>query len=116
MRQPGVPRVFHLTDVPAWPNHPLARSARIVTRESTGSQRLYAGMFWNEPGAIGGWSFRDDDPDEGRTVDGIEFGANDVVFFAAGHTYLTEVIGDEPVQVFYVMAPAPAWMAPLGPE
>lgn len=101
MRQPGVPRVFHLTDVPAWPNHPLARSARIVTRESTGSQR---------------WSFRDDDPDEGRTVDGIEFGANDVVFFAAGHTYLTEVIGDEPVQVFYVMAPAPAWMAPLGPE
>jgi len=140
MTRPGEPRVFHLSDIPARPNHPLARSARIVTPESTGSQRLYAGMFWNEPGAGGGWSFRGDDPDEGRTVDGIphlgehdevylclsgrvrvrwdggefEFGANDVVYFAAGHTYVTEVIGDEPVQVFYVMAPAPGWMAPLG--
>lgn len=140
MTTTGEPRVFHLADVPARPNHPLARSARIVTPESTGSQRLFAGMFWNDPGATGGWSFRDDDPDAGTSVDGLphlgahdevylclsgrcritwdegefEFGPNDVVYFAAGRTYRSEVIGDEPLQVFYVMAPAPAWMVPLG--
>ena len=138
----GRPRVFHLADVPPLANNPLARSARIVTPESSGSGRLYAGMFWSQPGSRGGWSFRGDDPDEGRTVDGVphlglhdevylclsgrvrvrweegsfEFGAGDVVYFAAGYTYLTEVIGDELVQVFYVMAPAPRWMAPLGAE
>ena len=142
MTTPGEPRVFHLADIPALPNNPLARSARIVTPESTGSERLYAGMFWSEPGSAGGWSFRGDDPDEGRTINGIphlglhdevylclggrvsvtwedgafEFGAGDVVFFAAGRTYMTQVLGDEPVQVFYVMAPAPGWMAPLSSE
>jgi mannose-6-phosphate isomerase-like protein (cupin superfamily) len=96
-------------------------------------------MFWSEPGSRGGWSFLRDDPDEGRTVDGIphlgahdevylclrgrigvtwedgafEFGANDVVFFPAGQTYRTEVLGDEPAQVFYVMGPAPRWMTTL---
>lgn len=140
MNQPAQPRIFHLAQVPVGSNSPTSRSARIVTPESTGSERLYAGMFWSQPGSCGGWSFRDEDPDEGRTANGIphlgahdevylcltgrvrvtwedgsfEFGANDVVFFAAGRTYLTEVVGDEPVQVFYVMAPAPAWMAPLG--
>jgi mannose-6-phosphate isomerase-like protein (cupin superfamily) len=140
--QPGRPRVFHLADQRALPNNRLARSARVVTPESTGSARLYAGMFWSQPGSTGGWSFRGDDPDEGRTIDGMphlglhdevylclsgrvrvtweegsfEFGAGDVVYFAAGHQYLTEVIGDEPVQVFYVMAPAPGWMAPLDSE
>lgn len=136
----GEPRVFNLADIPARPHHPLARSSRVVTPESTGSQRLFAGMFWNDPGARGGWSFRDGDPDEGRSIDGIphlgahdevylclsgrcritweggefEFGVDDVVYFPAGHIYLSEVVGDEPLQVFYVMAPAPEWMAPLG--
>jgi mannose-6-phosphate isomerase-like protein (cupin superfamily) len=132
--------VFKLDQVPIGANNPTSRSARIVTPDATGSQRLYAGMFWSEPGSRGGWSFQDDDPDEGRTVDGIphlgshdevylclrgrvrvtwsggsfEFGANDIVYFPAGHTYRTEVVGDEPAQVFYVMGPAPAWMTPLG--
>lgn len=139
MSGPGQPRVFHLDAVAVGANNPTSRSARIVTPESTGSDRLYAGMFWSEPGSRGGWSFQGDDPDEGRTVEEIphlgshdevylclrgrvrvtwedgsfEFGANDVVYFPAGHTYRTEVVGDETVQVFYVMAPAPRWMAPL---
>ena len=139
MNEPVEPRVFHLDAVPVGANNPTSRSARIVTPESTGSDRLYAGMFWSEPGSLGGWSFGEDDPDEGRTVNGIphlgshdevylclrgrvrvtwsggefEFGANDVVYFPAGHTYLTEVVGDEPVQVFYVMGPAPRWMTTL---
>jgi mannose-6-phosphate isomerase-like protein (cupin superfamily) len=142
MSEPSEPQVFHLSDVPTGANNPTSRSARIVTPESSGSQRLYAGMFWSDPGSRGGWSFRGDDPDEGRTVDGIphlgahdevylclrghvrvtwdhgafEFRANDVVFFPAGRTYRTEVLGDEPVQVFYVMAPAPAWMTSLDPD
>lgn len=136
------PRVFPLSEATALANNATARSARIVTPETSGSTRLFAGMFWSEPGSRGGWSFRGDDPDEGRTVDGIphlgehdevylclagrvrvewedgalEFGANDVVFFPAGHTYLTEVVGDEQVRVFYVMAPAPGWMTPLRTE
>ena len=135
------PRVFRLQDVPIGANNPTSRSARIVTPESTGSGRLYAGMFWSEPASRGGWSFHSDDPDEGRMVEGVphlgehdevylclrgrvrvtwdggsfEFGPNDVVYFPAGRTYLTEVIGDEPAQVFYVMAPAPRWMAPFEP-
>ncbi len=139
MFEPNVPRVFHLDAVPVGANNPTSRSARIVTPETTGSERLYAGMFWSEPGSRGGWSFRGDDPDEGRTVDGIphlgahdevylclrgrvrvdwdggsfEFGANDIVYFPAGHTYTTEVVSDEPVQVFYVMGPAPSWMTTL---
>ena len=139
MTHPLEPRVFHLADAHVGSNNPRSRSARIVTPETTGSERLYAGMFWSQPGSRGGWSFRGDDPDAGRTVDGVphlgshdevylclagrvrvtwddgsfEFEANDVVYFPAGRTYLTEVIGDEPVQVFYVMSPAPGWMAPL---
>jgi mannose-6-phosphate isomerase-like protein (cupin superfamily) len=139
MNEPGEPRVFRLADVPIGANSPTSRSARIVTPETTGSERLYAGMFWSEPGSRGGWSFLGDDPDEGRTLDGIphlgshdevylclrgrvrvtweggafEFGADDVVYFAAGHTYRTEVVGDEAVQVFYVMGPAPRWMTTL---
>ena len=139
MTEPTAPRVFHLEAVPVGANNPTSRSARIVTPESTGSERLFAGMFWSEPGSRGGWSFRGDDPDEGRTVDGIphlgshdevylclrgrvrvtwdggsfEFAANDVVYFPAGNTYMTEVVSDEPVQVFYVMGPAPGWMTTL---
>jgi mannose-6-phosphate isomerase-like protein (cupin superfamily) len=133
------PRVFSLRDVRSGANNDLARSARIVTPESAGAQRLYAGMFWSEPGATGGWSFRGDDPDEGRSVDGLphlgdhdevylclagrmriewdggsfEFGADDVVYFPAGHTYRSWVVGDQQVRVFYVMSPAPGWMTPL---
>lgn len=137
------PRVFALSEATALPNNATARSARIVTPETSGSTRLFAGMFWSEPGSRGGWSFGTDDPDEGRTIDGIphlgehdevylclsgrvrvdwddgssdgsfEFEANDVVYFPAGHMYTTEVLGDEQVRVFYVMAPAPGWMTPL---
>lgn len=136
------PRVFPLSEASPRPNNPTSRSARIATPDTTGSTRLFAGMFWSEPGSRGGWSFKGDDPDEGRTVDGVphlgehdevylclsgrvrvewddgsfEFGANDVVYFPAGHTYMTEVLGDEQVRVFYVMAPAPGWMTPLGEE
>ena len=39
----------------------------------------------------------------------FEFGADDVVYLPAGHTYRSAVIGDEPVRVFYVMSPAPGW-------
>lgn len=142
MTVPGRPRVFTLSEASVRPNNPTARSARIVTPETTGSTRLFAGMFWSEPGSRGGWSFKGNDPDEGQTIDGIphlgehdevylclsgrvrvewedasfEFGANDVVYFPAGHTYMTEVLGDEQVRVFYVMAPAPGWMMPLGEE
>lgn len=139
MSDPGWPRVFPLSEATARANNPTSRSARIVTPDTTGSTRLFAGMFWSEPGSRGGWSFRGNDPDEGRTVDGIphlgehdevylclsgrvhvewedgsfEFGANEIVYFPAGHTYMTEVLGDEQVRVFYVMAPAPGWMTPL---
>jgi len=142
MTAPGRPRVFPLSEASVRRNNVTARSARIVTPDTTGSSRLFAGMFWSEAGSRGGWSFRGNDPEEGRTIDGIphlgehdevylclsgrvhvewedgslEFGANDVVYFPAGHTYMTEVLGDEQVRVFYVMAPAPGWMMPLGPE
>ena len=135
------PRVFAFREAAALPNNPTSRSARIVTPETTGSDRLFAGMFWSEPGSVGGWAFLADDPAEGRTLDGIphlgvhdevylclagrvavdwdegsfEFGEGDVVFFPAGYTYRTRVVGDEQVRVFYVMAPPPEWMAPLEP-
>ena len=133
------PRVFPLAETRPRANNPLARSSRIVTPATSGSQRLFAGMFWSDPGAAGGWAFMVDDPLEGTVVDGIphlgehdevylclagrarvewdegsfEFGADDVVFFPAGYTYRSTVLGDEPLRVFYVMSPAPAWMTPL---
>jgi mannose-6-phosphate isomerase-like protein (cupin superfamily) len=133
------PRVFPLRDAVALPNSPSARSARIVTPVTSGSERLFAGMFWSEPGSTGGWAFLPEDPDEGKAVDGIahlgehdevylclggrvavewnngsfEFAEGDVVFFPAGWTYRTRVLGTDQVRVFYVMAPAPGWMTPL---
>jgi mannose-6-phosphate isomerase-like protein (cupin superfamily) len=133
------PRVFALREAAALPNSPSARSARIVTPRTSGSRRLFAGMFWSEPGSTGGWAFLPDDPDEGKAVEGVshlgehdevylclagrvavdwndgsfEFGEGDVVFFPAGYTYHTRVLGIDRVRVFYVMAPAPDWMPPL---
>jgi mannose-6-phosphate isomerase-like protein (cupin superfamily) len=131
--------VFTLADQPMLPNNPTSRSARIVTPGSTGSERIFAGLFRSDPGSVGGWAFLGDDADEGRIVDGLphlgehdevylclagriridwddgsfEFGTYDVVHFPAGLTYRSVVISDEPAVVFYVMAPAPGWMAPL---
>ena len=135
------PRIFPLRDQRPLANDRTSKSARIVTPETSGSHRLFAGMFWSEPGSEGGWAFLGDDPEEGSTVEGIphlgehdevylclsgrvavdwgggsfEFGADDVVFFPAGYTYRTRGLGDEQVRVFYVMAPAPGWMARLAP-
>lgn len=136
----SMPRVFTLADQPFFANNPTSRSARIVTPETTGSSRLFAGVFRSEPGSMGGWAFVGGDPAEGSMADGIphlgehdevylclagriridwddgsfEFGTGDVVHFPAGFTYRSVVISDEPAEVFYVMAPSPGWMAPLG--
>jgi len=93
-------------------------------------------MFWSDPGATGGWSFgaRDLGVDgcpnvgsgeevylclsgrvevewEGGT---FEFGAGDIVYWPNERWYRTRVVGDEPVQVFYVMAPPPTSIWELG--
>jgi mannose-6-phosphate isomerase-like protein (cupin superfamily) len=112
-----------------------------VTPETTGSARIFAGLFRSEPGSTGGWAFLPDDPDAGRVVDGLphlgehdevylclagrvridwdegsfEFGKDDIVHFPVGWTYRSVVLSDEPAVIFYVMAPAPTWMAPLEP-
>ena len=105
--RPG-PHVFALADLTgqARPNSPLSRSVRLITPETSGSNRLFAGVFWSDPGSSGGWSYRREgsfDPalpflgeldevyfcssgrihvdwDEGE----FEFGANDIVFFPGG--------------------------------
>jgi mannose-6-phosphate isomerase-like protein (cupin superfamily) len=133
------PRVFALSDQTFRANNPTSRSARIVTPQTTGSERLFAGVFRSEPGSVGGWSFAADDPAEGTITDGLphlgvhdevylclqgrvrltwdegelEFGKDDVVHFPAGFTYRSVVVSDEPAVVFYVMAPSPTWMMPL---
>jgi mannose-6-phosphate isomerase-like protein (cupin superfamily) len=133
------PQVFPLSERNARPNNPTASSVRVVTPEATGQSRLYAGAFWSQPGSEGGWAFVGEDPAEGTMADGIphlgdhdevylclrgrcriewdggtfEFGANDIVHFPAGYTYRSWTIGDEPLHVFWVMSPAPGWMAPL---
>ncbi len=132
----GVPRVFTISTLIPRANSPVSRSARVVTAETTGAQNLLAGMFWSEPGAAGGWAFGDTDP----MVDGaphvgvgeevylclrgrcrveweggtFEFGAGDIVFWPNNRWYRSVVIGDEPVQMFYVMAPPPTSMWGLG--
>ena len=51
MPQPDMrPRVFAMRESDARPNNPTAKSVRLVTPESTGETRLYAGAFW-ETGA-----------------------------------------------------------------
>ena len=139
MTVPIRPRVFPLADQPLRANNPTSRSARIVTPETTGSERLFAGLFRSQPGSVGGWSFVGGAPAEGHVVEGLphlgehdevylclqgriritwdggelEFAKDDVVHFPAGFTYRSVVVSDEQAVVFYVMAPAPSWMAPL---
>ena len=137
--RPG-PHVFAIADIAtqARPNNPTSRSVRLITPETAGTRNVFAGMFWSDPGSRGGWSYRREggfDPalpflgelDElylclsGRVrvewEEGVfEFGANDIVFFPSGYSYRTQTVGDEQVQCFYVMCPAPEWMWDLGSE
>ena len=46
----------------------------------------------------------------------FEFGAGDIVFWPNNRWFRTRVVGDEPVQVFYVMAPPPTSMWELGDQ
>jgi mannose-6-phosphate isomerase-like protein (cupin superfamily) len=138
MSQPSraVPRAFAISELQPRANSATSRSARAVTEETVGATRLLSGMFWSEPGSEGGWSFGDADPGvEGAPYVGVgeevylclkgrvhveweggefEFGAGDIVFWPNNRWYRTRVVGDEPVQVFYVMAPPPTSMWGLG--
>ena len=118
------------------PNSPSSRSARVVNPQTTGSQNIFAGVFWSDPGAKGGWSFGDSDPQvegcphvgSGEEVyfclrggspsngrgGSFEFGAGDIVYWPNNRWFRTRVIGDEPVQMFYVMAPPPTSIWGLG--
>src|SRR5262245_61179457 len=58
----GIPRAFSIADLVPRANSPTSRSARVVNAETTGSQSLFAGVFWSDPGSKGGWSFGDRDP------------------------------------------------------
>ena len=128
----GVPRVFAISELQPRANSGTSRSARAVTEETTGATKLLSGMFWSEPGSKGGWSFGDSDPGiEGAPYVGVgeevylclrgrvrvwweggefEFGAGDIVFWPNNRWFKSEVISDEPVQMFYVMAPPPTSM------
>ena len=44
----------------------------------------------------------------------FEFGAGDIVYWPNNRWYRGRVISKEPVQVFYVMAPPPTSIWPLG--
>jgi mannose-6-phosphate isomerase-like protein (cupin superfamily) len=132
----GVPRVFSLRDLVPRANSPTSRSARVVNAETTGAKNLFAGVFWSDPGSPGGWSVGAADPQvegcpfvgEGEEVylclrgrvavewEGgtFEFGAGDIVFWPNNRWYRTRVIGDEPVQIFYVMSPPPTSLWSLG--
>ncbi len=132
----GVPRVFTIADLVPRANSPTSRSARVVNQDTTGARHLFAGVFWSEPGSTGGWSFGEHDPQvngaphvgageevylclqgriavewEGGT---FEFGAGDIVYWPDNRWYRTKVIGNEPVRIFYVMAPPPASIWSLG--
>ena len=68
---PTRPRVFAMARADARMNNPTSRSVRLVTPESTGQARLYAGAFWSDPGADAGWAFVPDDPDRNTMAGGI---------------------------------------------
>jgi hypothetical protein len=130
------PRVFHIADLDYRANSAASRSARAVTAENTGASRLLAGMYWSESGSVGGWSFGDRDPGvdgapwvgvgeevylclQGRMAvewEGGQFevGAGDIVFWPNGRWFRTRVISEEPLNMFYVMAPPPTSMWGLG--
>ena len=89
-------------------------------------------MFWSDPGSVGGWSFGTTDPGipgaplvgDGEEVylclagrvavewagGSFEFGAGDIVFWPNNQWFRSKVIGNEPVHMFYVMAPPPTSM------
>jgi len=128
----GEPRVFPISELMYRANSSSSRSARAVTVENTGATKLQAGMFWSDPGSVGGWSFGDRDPNvEGAPWVGVgeevylclqgrvaveweggsfEFGAGDIVFWPNNTWIKSRIIGDEPVQMFYCMAPPPTSM------
>ena len=132
----GVPRVFSMADLVPRANSPTGRSARVVNAETTGSQHMFCGVFWSDPGSPGGWSVGTTDPQvegaphvgsgeevylclSGRVAvewegGSFEFGAGDIVYWPNHQWYRTKVIGDEPVQIFYVMSPPPTSMWSLG--
>jgi hypothetical protein len=132
----GQPRVFHIHELEFRANSASSRSARAVTEETTGATKLLSGMFFSEPGSEGGWSFGDQDPGvtgapwvgvgeevylclQGRVWvewEGgeFEFGAGDIVFWPNNRWFRSRVISEEPVQMFYCMAPPPTSMWGLG--
>jgi ethanolamine utilization protein EutQ (cupin superfamily) len=138
MSQPssGEPRVFSLTNLEFRANSASSRSARVATEGSVGAKNLLAGVFWSEPGSVGGWSFGSSDPGvEGAPWVGVgeevylclqgrvhveweggefEFGAGDIVFWPNDRWFRSVVVSDEPVQMFYCMAPPPTSMWGLG--
>src|SRR5437870_9660632 len=59
----GIPCVFSICDLVPLANSPDSRSARVVNEQTTGAKNLFAGVFWSDPGAVGGWSFGDKDPE-----------------------------------------------------
>src|SRR5262245_48709219 len=58
----GIPRVFKINDLAPRANSADSRSARVVNLQTTGARNLFAGVFWSDPGAVGGWSFGEADP------------------------------------------------------
>lgn len=130
------PRVFSISQLTPRANSPTSRSARIINPDTVGPTQFFSGVFWSEPGSTGGWSFGDSDPQiegapfvgrgeeiyvclKGRLAvewDGgnFEFGAGDVVYWPDCQWYRTKVIGDETVEIVYVMTPPPASIWSLG--
>lgn len=135
-RSTHVPRVFRISELVPRANAPDSRSARVATPETVGSKHLFAGVFWSDPGSTGGWSFGQTDPRvEGSPHVGVgeevylclrgrveveweggtfEFAAGDIVYWPNNRWYRTRVIGDEPAEIFYVMAPPPTSIWSLG--
>jgi len=58
---PGMPCVFAISDLIPLSNSRDSRSARVVNEQTTSAKNLFAGVFWSDPGAVGGWSFGDTD-------------------------------------------------------
>ena len=132
----GEPRVFSLANLDFRANSSSSRSARVATQETVGAKNLLAGVFWSDTGSVGGWSFGPSDPGvdgapwvgEGEEVylclqgrvwvewEGgeFEFGAGDIVFWPNNRWFRSRVISEEPVQMFYCMAPPPTSMWGLG--
>jgi mannose-6-phosphate isomerase-like protein (cupin superfamily) len=126
------PQVVPLESVPVIPAAEAptkVRIARLVTRDTCGSN-LLLGACWMDPGEeTNMWSFADDD----RTAEGdkwygpvdetyfvvrgrlrltwdegeLDIGPNDAVYLAPGWTYKLRNVGDEPAFFVYSMAPSP---------